>query len=52
VAAAAAAVGIAPTAGFAAVHPIVFNRPYLMLVTDTSTGEPLFLATVANPAAG
>jgi len=31
--------------------PIVFNRPYLMLVTDTAAGEPLFLARVANPAA-
>jgi len=28
---------------------IVFDRPYLMLVTDTATGEPLFLAEVANP---
>ena len=31
---------------------IDFNRPYLMLVTDASTGEPLFLAKVADPAAG
>lgn len=30
---------------------IVFDRPYLMLVTDKATGEPLFLARVANPAA-
>lgn len=52
VAAAAAAVGMAASAGSIAIHPVVFNRPYLMLVTDTSTGEPLFLATVANPAAG
>jgi serpin B len=51
VAAAAAAVGMIAVAGSAAVHPVVFNRPYLMLVTDTSTGEPLFLAMVANPAA-
>jgi serine protease inhibitor len=29
----------------------VFDRPYLLLVTDTATGEPLFLARVANPAA-
>jgi hypothetical protein len=28
----------------------VFDRPYLLLVTDTATGEPLFLARVANPA--
>ena len=26
--------------------------PYLMLVTDTSTGEPLFLARVADAATG
>jgi hypothetical protein len=29
----------------------VFNRPYLLLVIDTATGEPLFLARVASPAA-
>jgi serpin B len=51
VAAAAAAVGIDKTAARVAVNPVVFNRPYLMLVTDTATGEPLFLATVANPMA-
>jgi serine protease inhibitor len=28
-----------------------FDRPYLMLVTDTASGEPLFLARVVNPAA-
>ena len=28
---------------------IAFDRPYLMLVTDTVTGEPLFLARVADP---
>jgi len=27
-----------------------FDRPYLLLVTSASTGEPLFLARVANPA--
>jgi serpin B len=30
---------------------LVFDRPYLLLVTDTSTGEPLFLARVADPSA-
>ena len=30
---------------------IVFDRPGLLLVTDTATGEPLFLARVANPVA-
>ncbi|GAA2589893.1 serpin family protein [Actinomadura fulvescens] len=28
---------------------VVFDRPYLMLVRDTRTGEPLFLARVADP---
>jgi hypothetical protein len=27
-----------------------FDRPYLMLVSARATGEPLFLAEVANPA--
>jgi len=49
VATAATAVGVLPTAAEAAHHIVVFNRPYLMLVLDTSTGEPLFLARVANP---
>ena len=26
-----------------------FDRPYLLLVTGTATGEPLFMAWVANP---
>jgi serine protease inhibitor len=30
---------------------IDFDRPYLMLVTDPATGEPLFIARVADPAA-
>ena len=30
---------------------VVFDRPYLLLVTDTGTGEPLLLARVADPAA-
>jgi hypothetical protein len=29
---------------------ITFNRPYLLLVSAKATGEPLFLAEVANPA--
>ncbi|WP_222849987.1 serpin family protein [Trebonia kvetii] len=51
VAAAAAAVGVTPTS--AEVNPVTvrFDRPYLMLVTATSTGEPLFLAEVADPTA-
>jgi serpin B len=52
VATAATAVGVAPALAITApAREIVFDRPYLMLVTDTATGEPLFLARVANPAA-
>ena len=51
VGAAAAAVGVAPADAFAG-RELDFNRPYLLLVTDRQTGEPLFLATVANPAQG
>jgi len=47
---AATAVGMAPTAVRVEPPSIVFDRPYLLLVTDTATGEPLFLARVANPA--
>jgi serpin B len=50
VASAATAVGVLPTSGYAG--PVVsFDRPYLMLVTDTATGDTLFAARVANPAA-
>jgi serine protease inhibitor len=51
VASAATAVGMTPTAARVPVPQIVFDRPYLLLVTDTATGEPLFLARVASPAA-
>ena len=51
VAAAAAATGVVPTSAIAVARRIFFDRPYLMLVTDTATGEPLFLAEVANPTA-
>ncbi|MFG2001050.1 serpin family protein [Spirillospora sp. NPDC048911] len=49
-AAAATGTGIGVTS--AAPRPktkVVFDRPYLMLVRDTRTGEPLFLARVADP---
>jgi len=49
VGAAAAAVGVAPAAAFDG-RELDFNRPYLLLVTDLKTGEPVFLAKVANPA--
>jgi serine protease inhibitor len=48
VASAATAVGVLPTA-LVASPPIVFNRPYLLLVSASGSGEPLFLARVANP---
>jgi serpin B len=49
---AATGVGIAMSAGRAVREPqVAFSRPYLMLITGTATGEPLFLARVADPAA-
>jgi serine protease inhibitor len=51
VAASATAVGIVATA-LPAGPRVTFDRPYLLLVTSTATGDPLFLARVANPAAG
>jgi serine protease inhibitor len=50
VASAATAVGVLPSAIAVPRETIVFDRPYLLLVTATATGEPLFLARVANPA--
>jgi serine protease inhibitor len=50
-ASAATAVGVEPGAAFLGPQPITFDRPYLMLVTDSATGEPLFLARVADPTA-
>ncbi|MGD0375305.1 MAG: serpin family protein [Streptosporangiaceae bacterium] len=52
VASAATAVGVLPSAVRAPVAEIDFDRPYLLLVTDTGTGEPLFMARVANPLTG
>jgi serine protease inhibitor len=51
VASAATAVGMAPTAVLAHPLKVVFDRPYLLLVTDIATGEPLLAARVADPAA-
>ena len=50
VASAATAVGMEPTAARMLPPQVLFDRPYLMLVTDNTTGEPLFMARVANPA--
>jgi len=49
VASAATAVGVQATAGHVFAPAVAFNRPYLMVVTDRATGEPLFMARVANP---
>jgi serine protease inhibitor len=50
-ASAATAVGVEPGAAYLGPQPVTFDRPYLMLVTDSATGEPLFLARVADPVA-
>jgi serine protease inhibitor len=50
VASAATAVGVIASAARAGPPPVVFDRPYLMVVTDPATGEPLFMARVTNPA--
>jgi serine protease inhibitor len=52
VASAATAVGMEPTAARVLPPQVLFDRPYVMLVTDRATGEPLFMARVANPAGG
>ncbi len=49
VASAASAVTLVPLAARAMTLEVQFDRPYLLLVTDTQTSEPLFLARVANP---
>jgi serpin B len=52
VGAAAAATGVTASAGIANRIMVTFDRPYLMLITAKATGEPLFLAEVANPTVG
>lgn len=47
IASAATAVGILPSS---AQITLTFDRPYLLLLRDGRTGEPLMLAWVANPA--
>src|ERR1700722_13914521 len=49
VASAATAVGIAASAARAGSPPVAVDRPYLMVVTDRTTGEPLFMARVTDP---
>jgi serine protease inhibitor len=50
-ASAATAVGVVGSAAVVGPPPVTFDRPYLMLVTDSATGEPLFAARVADPTA-
>jgi serpin B len=50
VATAATAVGIQASAGHVLPPQVRFDRPYLLVVTGRATGEPLFMARVANPA--
>jgi serpin B len=50
VGAAAAAVGVYPASAEYDPVTVWFDRPYLLLVSAKATGEPLFLAQVANPA--
>jgi serine protease inhibitor len=52
VASAATAVGVLPSVARVPVAEIDFDRPCLLVVTDTGTGEPLFMARVANPLTG
>jgi serine protease inhibitor len=47
---AATAAGIAPTAISVPPTSLAFDRPYVLLVTDTQTGEPLLAARVADAA--
>jgi len=49
IASAATAVGMEPSAAHVS---LAFDRPYLLMLRDSLTGEPLMLAWVANPAAG
>jgi serpin B len=49
VASAATAVGITASAGHLVLR---FDRPYMLVLRDSLTGEPLMLSWVANPASG
>ena len=49
-AAAATGIGVIATSErIGPVHALVLNRPYLLVIQDTTTGTPLLLARVANP---
>jgi serpin B len=49
-AAAVAVEGVGAAAPAPNVDHVVFDRPYLLVVSAASTGEPLFMVSVANPA--
>ena len=49
VASAATAVGVTPAMARTGLPPVTFDRPYLMVVTNAATGEPLVMARVADP---
>jgi serine protease inhibitor len=49
VASAATAVGMQASSARVMSPQVRFDRPYLMVVTDRTTGEPLFMARVADP---
>ncbi len=49
VASAATSVTVYPSAARAVLRTVTFDRPYLLVVADNATGEPLFLARVADP---
>jgi serpin B len=51
VASAATAIGVTPSSVEVGPPPVRFDRPYLMVVTDAATGEPLIMARVTDPAA-
>jgi serpin B len=48
---AAAATGVVVEVTGAVDNPVVFDRPFLLLLTDTETGSPLFVAAVHDPSA-
>jgi hypothetical protein len=51
VASAATTVGAQASAARVMPPQVSFDRPYLMVATDRATGEPLFMARVADPTA-
>jgi serpin B len=48
-AAAATGIGVFTAARIGPAHALVLDRPYLLMIQDTKTGTPLFLARVADP---